>query len=193
MQTRESSGYMADNLKAIIESLLFVTDGALSIKRLKSVLGDDITVQEIKEAVRGLMVDYEADKRGFMLHEVAGGYQFRTRPEYKEWIVKLKQLSPARLSRAALETLAVIAYKQPVLRTDVEHLRGVDSSGIFRTLLEKDLIRVLGRKDLPGRPILYGTTRRFLEVFGLRELGCLPSLDEMEQLEISWPSGSKSS
>lgn len=184
---------MADNLKAIIESLLFVTDGALSIKRLKSVLGDDITVQEIKEAVRGLMVDYEADKRGFMLHEVAGGYQFRTRPEYKEWIVKLKQLSPARLSRAALETLAVIAYKQPVLRTDVEHLRGVDSSGIFRTLLEKDLIRVLGRKDLPGRPILYGTTRRFLEVFGLRELGCLPSLDEMEQLEISWPSGSKSS
>ncbi len=193
MQTRESSGYMADNLKAIIESLLFVTDGALSIKRLKSVLGDDITVQEIKEAVRGLMVDYEADKRGFMLHEVAGGYQFRTRPEYKEWIVKLKQLSPARLSRAALETLAVIAYKQPVLRTDVEHLRGVDSSGIFRTLLEKDLIRMLGRKDLPGRPILYGTTRRFLEVFGLRELGCLPSLDEMEQLEISWPSGSKSS
>ncbi len=183
---------MSNNLKPIIESLIFVVDEPLSIKQLEAVLGD-VSLQQIKDILKQLVAEYEAEKRGFVLKEVAGGYQFRTRPEYRDWVTKLKQSSPAKLSRAALETLAIIAYKQPVLRTDVEHLRGVDSGGIFKTLLERDLIRVLGRKDLPGRPMLYGTTRRFLEVFGLKDLSSLPTLEEMEQLEESWPSGSRSS
>ncbi|MBW2646589.1 MAG: SMC-Scp complex subunit ScpB [Deltaproteobacteria bacterium] len=183
---------MLDNLKPIIESLIFVADEPLSIKQLEAVLGG-VSRQQIKDVLKRLMAEYETEKRGFALQEVAGGYQFRTRPEYRDWVIKLKQSSPAKLSRAALETLAIIAYKQPVLRTDVEHLRGVDSGGIFKTLLERDLIRVLGRKDLPGRPMVYGTTRRFLEVFGLKDLSSLPTLEEMEQLEESWPSVSKSS
>jgi segregation and condensation protein B len=183
---------MLDSLKPIIESLIFVSDEPLSIKQLEAVLGG-ISRQQIKDILQELTAEYETEKRGFILQEVAGGYQFRTRPEYRDWVIKLKQSSPAKLSRAALETLAIIAYKQPVLRTDVEHLRGVDSGGIFKTLLERDLIRVLGRKDLPGRPMVYGTTRRFLEVFGLKDLSSLPTLEEMEQLEESWPSVSRSS
>jgi segregation and condensation protein B len=183
---------MSDNLKPIIESLIFVADEPLSMKQLEAVLGN-VSRQQINAVVQQLMAEYETKRCGFVLQEVAGGYQFRTRPEYKEWIVKLKQSAPAKLSRAALETLAIIAYKQPVLRTNVEHLRGVECGGVLKTLLERDLIKVLGRKDLPGRPMLYGTTRRFLEFFGLKDLSCLPSLEEMEQLEASWPSGSKSS
>jgi segregation and condensation protein B len=183
---------MSDNLKPIIESLFFVADEPLGMKQLEAVLGN-VSRQQITAVVKQLIAEYETKRGGFVLQEVAGGYQFRTRPEYKDWIVKLKQSSPAKLSRAALETLAIIAYKQPVLRTDMEHLRGVDCGGVLKTLLERDLIRVLGRKDLPGRPMLYGTTRRFLEFFGLKDLSCLPSLEEMEQLEASWPSGSKSS
>ena len=183
---------MSDNLKPIIESLIFVADEPLSMKQLEAVLGN-IPRSQISAIVKQLIAEYETKRCGFVLQEVAGGYQFRTRPEYKEWIVKLKQSAPAKLSRAALETLAIIAYKQPVLRTDVEHLRGVECGGVLKTLLERDLIKVLGRKDLPGRPMLYGTTRRFLEFFGLKDLSCLPSLEEMEQLEASWPSGSKSS
>ncbi len=183
---------MLDSLRPIIESLIFVADEPLSIKQLEAMLGG-VSRQQIKDILQQLMAEYETEKRGFALQEVAGGYQFRTRPEYRDWVIKLKQSSPAKLSRAALETLAIIAYKQPVLRTDVEHLRGVDSGGIFKTLLERDLIRVMGRKDLPGRPMVYGTTRRFLEVFGLKDLSSLPTLGEMEQLEESWPSVSKSS
>lgn len=183
---------MQDNLKPIIESLLFVADEPLGIKQLEAMLGD-VSRQQIKELLEQLMTEYETQKRGFVLQEVAGGYQFRTRPEYRQWVVKLKQSSTAKLSRAALETLAIIAYKQPVLRTDVEHLRGVDCGGIFKTLLERELIRILGRKDLPGRPMVYGTTKRFLELFGLKDLSSLPTLEEMEQMEESWPSGSKSS
>lgn len=183
---------MLDSLRPIIESLIFVADEPLSIKQLEAMLGG-VSRQQIKDILQQLMAEYETEKRGFALQEVAGGYQFRTRPEYRDWVIKLKQSSPAKLSRAALETLAIIAYKQPVLRTDVEHLRGVDSGGIFKTLLERDLIRVMGRKDLPGRPMVYGTTRRFLEVFGLKDLSSLPTLEEMEQLEESWPSVSKSS
>ncbi|MFH1075511.1 MAG: SMC-Scp complex subunit ScpB [Pseudomonadota bacterium] len=181
------------SLKAIIESLLFVSDEPITIRQLTEALGD---AAKSRDAISTALLQLEAEYnegRGVMLKEVAGGYQIRTRPEFREWIGRLKQTSPQKLSRAALEALAIIAYKQPVLKTDVEHLRGVDSGGIFKILLERDLIRILGRKDLPGRPMLYGTTKRFLEVFGLKDLTCLPTLEEMEQLEESWPSGSKSS
>jgi len=114
--------------------------------------------------------------------KLPGGFQFRSRSEYVPWIKKLIQPKPARLSKAALETLAIIAYKQPVIRSDVEHLRGVDCGGVLRMLLERNLIRVLGRKEIPGRPIIYATTKQFLEVFDLKNLKDLPTPKEIEEL-----------
>ena len=178
-----------DNLKAIIESLLFVAETPLKIEKIKSVL--EITDrQPIRDALTSLAEDYESGKRGFFLAEVAGGFQIRTRPEYSQWVRRLKETRPARLSRAAMETLSIVAYKQPVLRSDVEYLRGVDSGGTLRTLLERGLIRILGRKDLPGRPIIYGTTRQFLELFDLKDLNELPSLKDLTDLGETWPNDS---
>ncbi len=166
------------DLRNIIESLLFVSRDSLTIDRLKTVLDlEDAT--PIREAIDSLSAEYEARGGGFFLREVAGGYQIRTRPEYAEWIKKLLQPGSGRLSKAAMETLAIIAYKQPVIRADVEHIRGVDSGGIIRSLMERKLIRVLGRKEIPGRPLIYATTRRFLEAFDLKDIRDLPSLREM--------------
>jgi len=170
-----------DNLRAIIESLLFVSEEPLSINRIQSIL-KEVDRKKIKEAIDYLIKKYQSQEYGFTLKEVAGGFQFRTRPEYKEWIKRLKRSNPVRLSRAALETLAIIAYKQPVLRCEIEEIRGVDCGGTIRTLLEKKLIRVFGRKDLPGRPLIYGTTKQFLEVFDLKDITALPSLKELEEV-----------
>jgi segregation and condensation protein B len=170
-----------DDLKHIIESLVFVSETPLSINRLKAIL-EDVDVRDIRLALTELQAEYEARNGGFTLQEVAGGYQFRTRAEYSEWIKKLLKPSPTRLSRAALETLAIIAYKQPIIRADVEHIRGVDSGGVLRMLLERKFIRVLGRKDIPGRPMIYGTTREFLEIFNLKDLSELPSPKEITSL-----------
>ena len=115
---------------------------------------------------------------------MAEGYQFRTKSEYAQFILRMLKASPTRLSRAALETLAIIAYKQPILRHEIERLRGVDVGGILRTLLEKDLIRIMGRKSLPGRPLIYGTAKKFLEVFGLRDLESLPKLKEIKEFRL---------
>jgi segregation and condensation protein B len=128
-----------------------------------------------------LGADYEARQGGFYLNQVAGGYQIRTRSEYMQWIKLLLQPKPLRLSKAALETLAIIAYKQPVIRSDVEHIRGVDCGGVLRVLLERKFIRVLGRKEIPGRPLIYATTKRFLEVFDLKNLKDLPTPKEIEE------------
>ena len=178
-----------DNLKAIVESLLLAAEGPLTVDKIKSILEMD-DAEALRNALTNLMEEYDTQKRGFFLKEVAGGYQLRTRPEYREWVRKMKQRKPARLSRAAMETLAIVAYKQPVLRTDVEHLRGVDCGGILRTLLERGIIRILGRKDLPGRPIVYGTTKRFLEIFDLKDLSDLPTLKDLEELGEAWPKDS---
>jgi segregation and condensation protein B len=178
-----------DNLKAIVESLLFASDIPLTIDKITSIM----EIQDRKathNALTSLAEEYEAQKRGFFLSEVAGGYQLRTRPEYRQWVRRMKQSRPARLSRAAMETLAIVAYKQPVLRSDVEHLRGVDSGGTLRTLLEHGLIRVLGRKPLPGRPMVYGTTKRFLEIFDLKGLNGLPTLKDLKELGEAWPNDS---
>jgi segregation and condensation protein B len=113
---------------------------------------------------------------------VAQGYQFRSKPEYGEWIRKLKRITPARLSQPALETLAIIAYKQPMLRAEIESIRGVDVGGVLRLLLEKKLIKIVGRKNVPGRPIIYGTTQRFLEVFSLKDISSLPTMEEIGEL-----------
>ena len=117
-----------------------------------------------------------------MLREIAGGYQFRTRPDLAVWIAKMKAGRPAALTAAALETLAVVAYRQPVVKAEVDRLRGVDAGRPLRTLLERRLIRILGRKDVPGKPMIYGTTKKFLEVFGLKDLSELPTLGELKDL-----------
>jgi segregation and condensation protein B len=169
-----------DDLKNIVESLLFVADEPLTIERLKQIITGAET-KALREALEELMVDYETRKGGFYLSPVAGGYQIRTRPEYTEWIKRLLQPKPQRLSKAALETLAIVAYKQPVIRADIEQLRGVDCGGVLRVLLERKFIRVLGRKEIPGRPLIYATTKRFLEVFGLKNLKDLPTPKEIEE------------
>lgn len=171
-----------ENIKSIIESLIFVIGEPVSLDRLKRVLAPAAT-DEIRQALRELMAEYEERAGGFVLREVAGGYQFRTRPEYNQWIKLLLRPRTPRLSKAALETLAVIAYKQPIIRSDVEHIRGVDCGGVLRALLERSLIRVLGRKEIPGRPLIYGTTKHFLEVFDLKDLKDLPTPREIEELE----------
>lgn len=169
-----------DNIKNIVESLLFAANEPLTIERLKQII-TGAQPQELREVLEELTAEYEARQGGFFLNEVAGGYQIRTRSEYKEWIKRLLQPRPQRLSKAALETLAIIAYKQPVIRSDVEHIRGVDCGGVLRVLLERQFIRVLGRKEIPGRPLIYATTKRFLEVFDLKNLKDLPTPKEIEE------------
>jgi len=169
-----------EDIKNIIESLLFVADEPLTIDRLKNII-TDAEPQELRGALEELAADYEARQGGFYLNHVAGGYQIRTRPDYKEWVKRMLRPKPQRLSKAALETLAIIAYKQPVIRADVEHIRGVDCGGVLRVLLERQFIRVLGRKEIPGRPLIYATTKRFLEVFDLKNLKDLPTPKEIEE------------
>jgi segregation and condensation protein B len=173
-----------EDLKNIIESVLFVAEEPLTIDRLRQVL-EPAGSAEIREALQSLIEDYRRRQGGFLLKEVGGGFQFRTRPEYHLWIKRLVQPKPPRISKAALETLAIIAYKQPVIRNDVERIRGVDCGGVIRMLLERNLIRVLGRKEIPGRPLIYGTTKRFLEVFDLKDLKDLPTPREIESLGMA--------
>ncbi len=170
-----------DNIKQIVESLLFVAEEPLTVERIRSIIAV-VTPDEVGSALSDLSDEYDTRDGGFYLREVAGGYQLRTRPEYTQWIKRLLQPKQQRLSKAALETLAIIAYKQPVIRSDVEYLRGVDCGGIMRMLLERKFIRILGRKEIPGRPMIYGTTRYFLEVFDLKDLKDLPTPKEIDAL-----------
>ncbi len=131
-----------------------------------------------------LELEYMERDRGFNLIRVQGGYQFRSLPEIAPWIQVLRDLKPWRFSRATLETLAIVAYKQPVTKNKIEQIRGVESSSPVKNLIERELIAVIGREELPGRPLLYGTTKMFLRIFGINELGDLPKLPEIEELEI---------
>ena len=168
---------MAKSLKLIIEAMLFASDRPLTTNEIQTWL-PDVTSTNINQVLKELQTEYDAMDRSFRLKEVAKGYQLRTRTEYAPYVLKMLKTSPTRLSRAALETLAIIAYKQPILRQEIERLRGVDVGGILKTLLEKDLIRIMGRKNLPGRPLIYGTTKKFLAVFDLKDLDSLPKLKE---------------
>jgi len=170
-----------ENIKNIIESLLFVADGPLSVERIKLVLETD--TGEIRTALQALAQEYESRSGGFLLRQIADGYQICTRPEYSRWITRLIRPTSFHLSKAALETLAIIAYKQPVMRSDIEHIRGVECGGILRMLLERKIIRVLGRKEIPGRPLIYATTKQFLEIFDLKNLKDLPTPKEIEELK----------
>jgi segregation and condensation protein B len=168
-------------LNAIIESLMFVAEEPLTIDKLSTIL-DTVDRNEIRSALQDLREEYERRAGGFCLCEVAGGWQLRSRPEHHEWIKRMLQPAPQRLSRAALETLAIVAYKQPIIRADIEYIRGVDSGGVLRQLMERKLVRVLGRKEIPGRPLIYATTKLFLELFDLKDIKDLPSLKEIEEL-----------
>jgi len=171
-----------ENLEAIIEALIFVSEEPVTFKRLGEIL-DGVEDAEIRDAVRALGRNYEARQGGLYLAEVAGGYQLRTREFCAGWIKKLHGIRPMTISKAAMETLAVIAYRQPVMKAEIESVRGVDVSGTLKGLLEKNLIRIVGRKDVPGKPIIYGTSKKFLEVFNLKDLSELPTLKELKDLE----------
>jgi segregation and condensation protein B len=172
---------MDDHLKLIVESLLFASGEPLTPQQIHEVIPES-DVKAIRTALRELKDEYEEMKRSFVIREVARGYQFCTLPRYKPYISDMLTSTQSRLSRAALETLAIIAYKQPIIRQEIERLRGVDVGGILKMLLKKGLIRIVGRKHLPGRPIIYGTSKKFLEVFDLKDLSSLPTLREIEEL-----------
>jgi len=167
-------------LKAILEGLIFVSESPLTLDRMKEVLG--VPKKDLQRLLSEMIEDCRRADRGFLLTEVAEGFQFRTRPEHSAWIKKLKKVKTTALSQPALETLAIVAYRQPVVRMDIEKVRGVDSGGVLHTLLGKKLIKIIGKKDIPGKPLVYGTSRKFLEVFGLKDLSELPTLKDLEGL-----------
>ncbi len=175
---------MQENLENIIESLLFVAEEPLTVEKLKNIL-ETVDAKEIRSALNTLVEQYDNRGGGFKLAEVAGGWQLRSRAEYNEWIKRMLQPPPQRLSKAALETLAIVAYNQPIIRADIEHIRGVDCGGVLRQLLERKLVRVLGRKEIPGRPLIYATTKLFLELFELKDLKDLPSPKEIEEMSAA--------
>lgn len=171
-------------LRSVIESVMLVADRPLAPARLVQILGGALEPGQIREVLEGWQEELDARDSGIRLLRVAGGYRLRTDSANAPWIRALTRRRPVRLSRAALETLAIVAYRQPATRSDIDDVRGVDSSVVLRSLLEKDLLRIVGRKEEPGRPMVYGTTRRFLEVFGLGSLSDLPSLREFTQLSV---------
>jgi segregation and condensation protein B len=178
----EGEGGLAMNefdIKPILESLFFVSDSPIRLETLVEILPES-NKEAILEGIRQIQTEYADHSKGIELTEVAGGYQFRTKPSFAEWVSRLKRAKAVKLSQAALETLAIIAYRQPVIRPAIEEVRGVDSGSVLHTLLEKGLIKIMGRKDLPGRPIVYGTTQTFLELFGLNALSDLPKLQEIQ-------------
>jgi segregation and condensation protein B len=170
-----------ENIKAVIEALIFASDAPLALEKICIILSD-IEKTEIKEAFEKLVLEYNERQGGIYLQEVAGGFQFRTRPELSPWVKKLKSTKPHSLSPQAMETLAIVAYKQPIVKSEIESIRGVDVGAPLKGLLDKKLIRIVGRKDVPGKPIIYGTTRKFLEVFNLKDLLDLPNLRELKEL-----------
>lgn len=178
----EQTNVHNEKAKYIIECLIFASEVPLTIEKIKDVL-EDTPKKELKELVKELMEDYHNLERGIYIREVAHGYQFCTKPEYAHLIHKLRKSKPYHLTQPTLETLAIVAYKQPVTKAEVELVRGVDCTGVLKTLLEKKLITFQGRKDVLGKPFLYGTTSRFLEVFGLTDLSSLPSIEEIKQLK----------
>lgn len=175
---------MAEDVETItkaVEALIFSADRPSGAAQLRKVF-PELSAAELAEIVDGINAKLLEQDRPYEIVEVGGGYQFRTRPEYGELIRAARPERVARLSRAALETLAMVAYRQPLTRAELEELRCVDCGAVLKTLLDRDLVRIVGRRDSPGRPALYGSTSRFLEIFGLRSLRDLPDLREVEEM-----------
>lgn len=165
--------------ESVVEAILFASDTPLPASKIAQIVGAG-DAREVKKHIAALNEKYEAGGTSFRIDEIAGGFQMMTLPEYNTWLAKLsKTRSESKLSAAALETLAVVAYKQPVLRADIEAIRGVAAGDMLNRLRELGLIKIVGRAEEIGRPMLYGTTKRFLEVFGLADLGELPQVEEL--------------
>lgn len=176
-------GIVKEHIRGVIEAILFVSEKPVTIEQLKKVL-DTVGAVQIKNTIQELQKDYQQREAGMHIIELAGGYQLLTNPHYASYVRDFyKKKYKERLSKPALESLAIIAYKQPVTRGDVEEIRGVNSDGVISTLEEKELIKIVGKKDVPGHPYIYGTTKQFLEHFGLKSLESLPKLEEFSLIE----------
>lgn len=170
-------------LKSAIEAVLFISSTPVSVDRLAA-LFEEASKEQLESQVQALGQEYEDRGAGIMLAEVAGGLQLATRPEHAPWIRKFRSVKvSSKLSKPALETLAIVAYKQPITRAEVEAVRGVNIGGIMRNLMERRLVKIVGKKDVPGKPMMYGTTLEFLQYFGLKDLSSLPTLKEFQELE----------
>ena len=168
-------------LKSIIECLLFVSAKPLTIKKIKEIVKEE-NISIVKGKIAELQDDYNNRESGLQIIEIAGGYQIQTRSDYADWIKKLdKAPRTTKLTPRALETLSIIAYKQPITRAEIEKVRGVDTSGVIYSLIEKKLIHIAGRKDCLGRPLQYATTNDFLRYFGLRSISEVPFLEEIKE------------
>jgi segregation and condensation protein B len=165
----------------IAEALILASSEPIPLARLAKLI-PRCTPAKARALVDELNAEYLAQRRAFEICEVAGGYQMRTHTEFASYLRELQSARPLRLSNAALETLAIVAYRQPVTRAEVENVRGVDAGPVLRSLLERRLVKLAGHREVPGRPMLYATTKRFLEVFGLAQLEDLPTLRELEEL-----------
>lgn len=170
-----------EEIKGVVEALIFAADKPISLQEIKEIF-KEVDGQAIRENIGRLQKEYESQGRSFQIVEVAGGFRMSTRPQFGEWLKKFyKFRHRERLSQASLETLAIIAYKQPIIRAEIEAIRGVDVAGVLHSLLEKRLIRVMGRKKIIGRPLIYGTNNQFLEHFGLKSLSELPRIEELKE------------
>ncbi|GAB4484214.1 MAG: SMC-Scp complex subunit ScpB [Thermodesulfovibrionales bacterium] len=162
----------------MIETLLFVSAEPATLASLKN--STDIPEADIVKIMEELIREYQERDGGILIVEVANGYQMVTNPRFAQWLRKFLNVSTSnKLSTPALETLAIIAYKQPLIKAEIEEIRGVNSDGVIKNLLDKRLIKIIGKKEVPGKPLLYGTTREFLQYFGLKDLTELPSLREL--------------
>jgi segregation and condensation protein B len=170
----------ADRVRTVVETLLFLAERPLAVEEIRQASG--VEPERIAEALDQLSGHYREGPCGVVLHEVAGGWQLRSSPDNSAFARRFLKVKPQRLTRAALETLAIIAYRQPVTRPEVEEIRGVDSGAVVKALLDRKLLKILGKKEEPGRPILYGTSREFLEFFALKDLASLPTLREFHEL-----------
>lgn len=173
-----------DNLISAVESILFSADRPIHLEKIREVFGEEgPSPEEIKAQIENLKTRYQDSRFGFELREAQGGYQFTTKVENAEYVRKFLQMKPFRVGRSALETLAIIAYRQPVTRAEIDQIRGIDSSHLLRVLMERGLVKMDGKAEVPGRPVQYGTTPKFLETVGLSSLGELPPLSELDQLQ----------
>ena len=166
--------------KAIIEALLIAADQPVAAARLAKILGRGMDTRRVRKLIEAMRGEYDTQGRAFQIEEIAEGFQILTRPEYRDWVAELRKTRREdRLSPSAVETLAIVAFKQPALRADIDDIRGVHCGPILRGLIERGMVKVVGRRNVPGRPLLYGTTRRFLNVFGLKSLKTLPELGKL--------------
>jgi segregation and condensation protein B len=172
-----------NRIKSIIESILFVAEKPVTVDRMYEVFDKEFDKDTITSTLEEMKAAYDNNEtNGIKLETAANGWQLRTKEDNQTWVKKLENIKPIRISPAALETLAIIAYKQPINKAEVDKIRGVDSTHLFKTLLERNMIKISGRSELPGRPLLYATTPEFLEIFGLNDLNELPSVNEIQEL-----------